>query len=106
MDSAVHMYYTAGRHVGTLWWCFISHAAMTSEHLFQHCPLQDTLQKITWLEDLPLMREGVWGSGNPKEPDGSICRRSCCFNLNMVFEEEEEETTQVLVMPIYFHFSL
>ena len=34
--------------------CLCNGAPMTSEHLSQHCPLQDTLRKTTWAEDLPL----------------------------------------------------
>ena len=30
---------------------------MTSEQLPQHCLLQDTLRKIAWPEDLPLMEK-------------------------------------------------
>ena len=32
-------------------------ARVTSEHLLQHCRLQDILPKTTWPDDLPLTEE-------------------------------------------------
>ena len=60
---------------------------MTSEHLLQHCPLQDILRKTTWPEDLPLT-EKLYGD-LAALGSGSICEGSWCFRLAVVIEEEE-----------------
>ena len=37
--------------------CSCNTALMTSQHLLQHCPLQDTLRKNVWPEDLALTEQ-------------------------------------------------
>ena len=60
---------------------------MSSEHLLQLCPLQDTLQKTAWPQRSAPGGEAVQRPGSPKE-HGSICERSWRFCRTVVIGDQ------------------
>ena len=64
--------------------CLCNSTPMTSEHLLQHYPRQDTLRKTACPGDPPLT-ETLYGvlAGRPGSPreDGSVCERIWSFRL-------------------------
>ena len=69
----------------------VGHALVLHLRL-QACPLQGTLRKTTWSEDLPLA-EKLYGDLAAHKEDGSMCASNWCFRLAVVIEEEEEVRT-------------
>ena len=58
--------------------CPCNTAPLTSEELLQHCPLQDTLLKATWSQNLEMMKKLHRDLAALKE-DSSVCEKSQGF---------------------------